>query len=122
VAAPATSGTVALSATSTVPALSVSANALAMSTTVTSKTLTVSSSGSAPLAINNIFVNGQNPGQFSQTNTCPVGGTLAAGSTCTVTVKFTRTGLSTATRQAVLHVNVAGPAVSAQVALSGTVP
>jgi Bacterial lectin/Bacterial Ig-like domain (group 3)/Abnormal spindle-like microcephaly-assoc'd, ASPM-SPD-2-Hydin len=42
--------------------------------------------GATPLLINNIGVAGANAGDFSSTNTCPP--SLAAGSSCTITVGF----------------------------------
>jgi len=57
----------------------------AVGTTSTSQTVTLSNSGGAPLAISSITASGD----FSQTNSC--GSTLAAGSSCSVSVTFTPT-------------------------------
>jgi len=63
-----------------------------------------------------ISLGGNNSNQFTQTNNCPL--TLAAGASCTVSVRFApnQKGAKTAT----LNVNVAAPTVSQQVALTGT--
>ncbi len=50
--------------------------------------LTLTDSGDAAVKISSIVATGD----FSQTNTCPVGGILAAGSSCTIAVTFTPTG------------------------------
>lgn len=71
-------------------------------TTSAAQTITLSSTGGAPLIINRIRLNGNSPGDFILTNNnCPIGGAgLAAGATCTVSVQFRptrRTGTRTAT-------------------------
>jgi hypothetical protein len=65
-------------------------------------TVILSNTGTAPLTINriNIGTPGSNPGQFTQTNNC--GSSLAAGSSCTITITFapparTRLGTKTGT-------------------------
>jgi hypothetical protein len=61
-------------------------------------TLTNTSS-SYTLSVNSITITGTNAADFSQTNTCPVGKTLGANKTCTISVKFkpTVTGARSAT-------------------------
>lgn len=51
------------------------------------------------LNVNSITITGTNASDFSQTNTCPVGQTLAAKATCTISVTFkpSATGTRTAT-------------------------
>src|SRR5205823_1484333 len=77
---------------------------------------TLSNVGTAALAINKIFFTGAAPGQFSQTNDC--GLSLAAGSSCTISIAFapTRSGALTAA----LAVSYQGTASPQSVALSGT--
>lgn len=41
------------------------------------------------LTVSSITITGSNASNFSQTNTCPIGKTLAAGATCTISVTFT---------------------------------
>jgi hypothetical protein len=91
-----------------------------LGTTSPAQTVTVTNTGAAPLTINSISTGGNNPGQFAQTNNCPIGEAtpLAPFASCTVNVTFkpTWTGAMSAT----LRVNVAAPAASRKVSLSGT--
>ena len=80
------------------------------------QTVTVTNTGTAPLVINRINLNGANPGQFVQNNTCPA--SLAAGANCTINVTFHPT--TRGAKGANLNVTVAAPAVSQTVALTGT--
>jgi hypothetical protein len=114
---------VSLTGTIIVPTYTVSPTALAfgtqaVNTTSAAQTVTVTNTGTvAALTINSIAVTGGNVlGQFAQTNTCPA--SLAAGSSCTVSVTFkpTATGVKTST----LAVTVASPATSQSASLSGT--
>jgi N-acetylneuraminic acid mutarotase len=120
VAAPATSQIVALAGAVLAPALAVSPTALSFGTqplrTTTTRVVTVSNTGAAPMTVNGVSLSGQNPGQFAQTSTCV--SPLAAGASCTVNVTFAprRSGTMTAR----LNVNVAAPAVSQSVSLTGT--
>ncbi|HEV2402397.1 MAG TPA: choice-of-anchor D domain-containing protein [Candidatus Sulfotelmatobacter sp.] len=50
-------------------------------------TLTNTSSSDL-LTVSSITITGTNAAEFSQTNTCPIGKTLAAGKTCTISVTF----------------------------------
>ena len=49
------------------------------------------------LSVNSITITGPNASNFTQTNTCPVGRTLAANSSCTISVKFTPSAKGTRT-------------------------
>ena len=62
-----------------------------VSTTSGAQTVTLTNTGNAPLNITGISLNGTNPGDFAQTNTCPTGGSLAAGANCAISVTFTPT-------------------------------
>ena len=54
------------------------------------QSVTLTNSGNAALTINGISVTGTNSADFGQTNTCPTGpSTLAAGSSCSISVTFT---------------------------------
>jgi hypothetical protein len=55
-------------------------------TTSGAQAITLSNTGNAPLAINNIAVTGANNGDFAQTNNC--GASLAAASSCAINVTF----------------------------------
>jgi len=60
-----------------------------LGTTSAAQSVTLSSTGNAPLNINSIAIGGTNPGDFLQTNTC--GNSLAAGANCTINVTFAPT-------------------------------
>jgi len=98
VAAPAVSGSVALTGTTVVPTVSVSPATIAfgtqpINTTSAAQQVTVTNTGTAPLLITRVSLGGNNPGRFALTNnTCPIGGAgLSVGGTCTVDVAFTPT-------------------------------
>jgi len=118
--------TVTLSGTGIAPIAGVSPGTLAFSSplnvTTAPKTVTLSNTGTAPLVINSIAFGGANPGVFARSITCPIGGAgLAAGGSCTINVTFTPTFVGTGTMTATLNVNVAAPATSQTVSLTGTV-
>jgi uncharacterized repeat protein (TIGR02543 family) len=122
-----------------VPVLSVTPTSLAfgdqlINTTSAPQTATVCNTGSAPLIITGISIGNASQAlitalnwggggswfdQFAQTNNCPkYGAGLAPGACCTASVTFRPTTVGA--KLASLDVNVAGPAVSQSVALSGT--
>ncbi|TVZ07486.1 choice-of-anchor D domain-containing protein [Trebonia kvetii] len=82
----------------------------ATGTTTAAQTVTVANPTSAAAAVSSIAASGD----FSQTNTC--GSSIAANSSCTVSVKFSPT--ATGTRTGTLTVNAGG--VTNTVSLSGT--
>jgi Abnormal spindle-like microcephaly-assoc'd, ASPM-SPD-2-Hydin len=109
--------TVSLTGTGLIPQVSLSAANLsfggqAVGTTSSSQTVTLSNTGSAPLAISSIAVNGD----FAQINSC--GTTLAAGANCSMVVTFTPT--ATGTRQGALTVTDNASGSPQTVSLSGT--
>jgi hypothetical protein len=122
-AAPIASQSVSLSGTGIEPIATVSATSLSfgneqVGTTSTAQPVTLSNTGNASLRVNGISINGTNPGNFAQTNTCgPFPATLAINASCTITVTFTPN--TTGTRSADLAINVAKPATNQSVALSG---
>jgi len=122
-AAPIASQTVSLSGTGIEPIATVSATSLSfgneqVGTPSSAQTVNLSNMGTARLQINGISINGTNPGNFAQTNTCgPFPATLAINASCTITVTFTPN--TTGTRSASLAINVAKPATNQSVALSG---
>src|SRR5206468_35234 len=62
--------------------------------TSTAKAVTLSNPSSAALTITSIGFTGTNPGDFGQTNNCPLSpSTLAANATCTINVTFTPTAI-----------------------------
>jgi hypothetical protein len=54
------------------------------------KTITIGNPSGTPIGISSIKVAGADPGDFAETNTCPISpATLAPGATCSITVTFT---------------------------------
>src|SRR5215211_357907 len=109
------------SAPSTAPAASLSPSSLAFAsqatgTTSAAQSATLTNSGSGTLAISSIAVVGANAADYAQTNTCPA--TLAAGSSCTISVTFTPTAAGTRTASVTITDDAAGS--PRNVALSGT--
>ena len=93
--------TVTASGTGLAPAVSLSPNGLSFPNTKVgsasgSQTLTLKNTGTAVLTISSIVVSG-NASDFPQTHTC--GGSMAAGASCTISMKFqpTAKGARTAT-------------------------
>src|SRR5207245_1683134 len=73
-------------------------------TTSAAQAVTLSNPSGAALTITSIGFTGTNPGDFGQTNNCPLSpSTLAANGTCTVNVTFTPT--ATGSRSATLTVS-----------------
>ncbi len=112
-----------LTVTATVPVLSLTPTALAFSSAINvtsvAQSFTVQNIGGAAMRINSIGLGGANPGRFGLTHNCPIGGTgLTAGGSCTVNVTFTPN--SNTNRSALVNVNVAAPATSGTVTLTGT--
>ena len=69
---------------------SVSFASQTVNTTSTAQPVTVTNTGSGAATIVGIAITGTNPGDFAQTNNCPLSpATLAASGTCTINVTFT---------------------------------
>ena len=82
-----------------------------------SQTVTLSNTGGAPLGVNSITFTATNPGDFLQTNNC--GGTVAANSSCTISVSFRPTALGA--RSAALTISTNDPShPTLGVTVSGT--
>ncbi len=89
-----------------------------ISTISTTQFVTVANTGNAPLIINSIRLGGLNPGQFAQISTCPIKGVgLAPGASCTISATFAPKTIGI--KSATLAVNVAAPALSTIVMLTG---
>ena len=72
-----------------------------------------------PLTINSFTMTGLNPGDFAQTNDCPISpNTLGAGAFCTITVTFTPT--QTGGRQANVTVNSSDLGSPSNLVVKGT--
>jgi len=112
---------VTLAGTGTQPAISLSPNSLtfgnqAVGTSRSGQSVTLTNTGTATLTLNSVGIGGANAGDFSQTNTC--GGSVAAGSNCTITVTFAPT--ATGTRSANLSIADNAPSTPQTVSFSGT--
>jgi len=79
-------------------------------------TATLTNKGAVAFSVGSIGVTGTYSAWFTQTNNCP--GTLAAGASCTIGVKFKPT--AAASRSARLSISTSATAVPLSVALSGT--
>jgi len=92
------------------------------STTCASGTMTLKNTGTAPLTITGITVEGINPGLFTPaTSNC--GNSLAAGSSCAITVSFHPASAVTAGAKSAtltVHDNSHGSATTQSTALAGT--
>jgi hypothetical protein len=113
--------TVDLTGSSTSGAVSVTPNSLsfgnqAVGTTSTAQTVTLTNSGNSALPISSISISGTNAADFSQTNTC--GSSLAAVSSCTISVTFKPT--ATAAESATVKIADSDPSSPQTIALSGT--
>ncbi len=75
-------------------------------TTSTSQQITLSNTGNAVLAIDSIAITGTNAGEFNLTNGCSA--SLAADSSCGITVTFTPTAAGNATGSVTVTDNAAG--------------
>jgi len=87
-----------------------------VSSTSPAQAVTLTNSGTAPLAISSIATAGSNAADFAQTNNCP--NTLAGGSKCTVNVTFAPSSAGSRTASVTVTDNAADSPES--VGLSGT--
>lgn len=90
----------------------------AIGTQSASQSVTLTNTGPAALRITAVGLTGANPGDFSQTNNCPIGGSLGAGGSCRANVRFTPTAVGTRTATLSITTNDLGTP-TATVALSG---
>ena len=112
------SGTGATSAVSLSPS-SVSFGSVALGARSAAKSLTLTNSGTAPLAVSGVAVTGANAGDFAETNNCPVPpATLAVSATCTLSVTFSPTASGSRAATVQITDNAADSPQSAP--LSGT--
>ena len=82
----------------------------------TAQPVTLTNTGNIALAITSTLITGANPNDFHQTNNC--GTSLAAGSSCTISVTFKPT--ATGTRSAAVSVTDSAPNSPQTVSLGGT--
>jgi hypothetical protein len=115
---------VALSGTGTQPAVGLTPTSLTFSsqtigTTSAAQTSTLRNTGTAPLAISSITLGGANPGDFAQSNNCPVvPALLAANATCTISVSFAPSALGP--RSAAVSITDDAPGSPHSLPLSGS--
>ena len=86
-----------------------------VNTTSAAQTVTVRNSGNATLTVSGVSLTGVDAGQFSQTNNCS---SVAAGSSCTISVTFKPTSAGSKSASISITHNASGGPTS--VALSGT--
>ena len=91
-----------------------------VNTTSQAQTVTLSNSGNAALSINSITITGTNSGDFAQTNNC--GTSVAAGTTCAISVTFAPTGNGARTATLAVSDNATGSPQTASLAGTGTTP
>ena len=100
--------------TYTVSPASIAFAAQTRNTTSAAQTVTIANTGTVPLPFTNIALGGANAGSFAQTNTCAAAGlrpfpnSLAAGTSCTVSVTFRPTAVRS--YSASLNISVGGAA------------
>ena len=104
------------------PALQLSSSSFAFApqqvqTQSPAQTLTVTSSGNAPLTFTTLVTTGD----FSETDNC-AGQTLAVNATCTVQIVFAPTATGTRNGQLTLYANIAGGQATVQLTGTGTAP
>jgi Abnormal spindle-like microcephaly-assoc'd, ASPM-SPD-2-Hydin len=106
------------------PAVGLSPSSLTFPSTTPGQTsaaqsVTLTNTGTNALTISSVGLSGANPGDFAQTNTCPLGpATLAAGASCTVSVTFTPAATGSRSASLIVTDNASGSPHT--VALSGT--
>lgn len=113
-------GTAAPAGQVSVNRLSLSYPAQANGSRSASQTVSVSNSGSAPMQLSSIAINGTNAGDFAIDNAlsdCNTTSSMAVGASCTVGVSFAPT-VSSGSRSAALNISASNS--SATVSLSGT--
>ena len=90
-----------------------------MNTTSASQAITLTNNGPGAATISSIAITGTNPGDFAQTNNCPISpATLAVNGFCTINVTFTP--LAANLRSAAISITDNGSGSPQSVALSGT--
>ena len=110
-----------LSGTGTIAKLSptsLSFGTIAIGVTSSAKTVTLTNVGTTSLTISSIGVTGTNAGDFAQTHSC--GGSLVAGTSCTISVTFKPTASGTRSAAVSVTDNASGSPQSVPLSGSGT--
>ena len=110
-----------LSGTGTAPAVTLSPTSLAfgtqaLATPSTARSVTLRNSGNASMTISGISIAGTNASDFARTTTCST--SLAAGSSCTISVTFQPTAVGA--RSASVSIADNAPGTPHTIALTGT--
>ncbi|HEV2176432.1 MAG TPA: FG-GAP-like repeat-containing protein [Terriglobia bacterium] len=119
--APGGSQSVSLTGTGTAPSVTLKPTSLTFATQVlntssVAKSVTLTNTGTVALTITSLTFSGANPTSFTETNTC--GTSVAAGASCSISVKFRPTAINTLT--ATLNVNDNAAGSPQTVSLTGT--
>src|SRR5215211_3094476 len=114
-----------LSGTGTAPAANVTPGSLdfgsqLVDTAGAAKSATLTNTGTAPLTVSSIAISGADAADYAQTNTCPA--TLAAGSSCTISVTFTPTAAGPRTASVTITDDAAGSPRNVSLSGIGTTP
>ena len=112
------SGTAAAAPTATLSPGTLSFGSVTSGMTSSAQMLTLSNAGTAALTISGITLGGANPSDFAETNTC--GESLAAGSTCTISVTFTPGSVASFAATVSVADNATGSPQTATLSGSGT--
>ena len=89
----------------------------------TAQSVTLTNSGNAALTVNGISLTGTNAADFGQTNTCPVApSTLAAGSSCSISVRFTPGAAGSRSASLSVADNASGSPHTVSLTGTGTAP
>jgi hypothetical protein len=98
---------------------SLSFAATTVGSTSAAQTVTLTNSGTGALTITGVSLTGANPGDYAQTNTCPLSpATLAANASCSLSVTFKPTATGARSASVSIADNATGSPQS--IALSGT--
>jgi FG-GAP-like repeat/Abnormal spindle-like microcephaly-assoc'd, ASPM-SPD-2-Hydin len=89
-----------------------------LGTTSEPQTVSITNTSAQPVQLASIV----STGDFAQTNTCPVGGTLQAGASCNVSVTFTPTAVGFRTGAVQVQDNASGSIQSVSLTGSGVAP
>jgi hypothetical protein len=94
-----------------------------LGTSTAAQVISLSNTGTGALTISSLGLIGTNPGDFIQTNSCPVSPTtLAAGATCTINVTFDPTATGSRTASISITDNAAGSPQGVSLSGTGTLP
>ena len=92
----------------TLSPLAVDFGMLPLNTTSSVRTVGLSNTGNAPLSISALALAGTNATDFTQTHNGPVGASLAAGATCSISVRFAPTAIGARSATLALTSNASG--------------